>query len=96
MPSKGNTLVSEEVPDDAVSGRTMSNRSHTRDLILILLLWSIGHAPNNANKWQMGYNLAFKGLGHLSIHSTVAAVRCPLCFDARGPVAYLKMVGPSS
>jgi hypothetical protein len=25
-------------------------------------MWSIGWAPNNASKWQMGYNLAFKGL----------------------------------
>jgi hypothetical protein len=29
---------------------------------LILLTWSIGWAPNNANRWQMGFNLAFKGL----------------------------------
>jgi hypothetical protein len=28
----------------------------------ILLTWSIGWAPNNANRWQMGFNLAFKGL----------------------------------
>jgi hypothetical protein len=29
---------------------------------LILLTWSIWWAPNNASKWQMGFNLAFKGL----------------------------------
>jgi len=28
-------------------------------LTLILLTWG---APNNASKWQMGFNLAFKGL----------------------------------
>jgi len=31
-------------------------------LTLILLTWRIWWAPNNANKWQMGFNLAFKGL----------------------------------
>jgi hypothetical protein len=31
-------------------------------LTLILLTWNIGWAPNNASKWQMGFNLAFKGL----------------------------------
>jgi hypothetical protein len=28
----------------------------------ILLTWSIGWAPNNASKWQTGFNSAFKGL----------------------------------
>jgi hypothetical protein len=32
---------------------------------LILLTWNIGWAPNNASKWQMGFNLAFKGLTRL-------------------------------
>jgi len=27
-----------------------------------LLTWRIGWAPNNASKWQMGFNSAFKGL----------------------------------
>jgi hypothetical protein len=31
-------------------------------LTLILLMWRIGRAPNNASKWQMGFNSAFKGL----------------------------------
>ena len=31
-------------------------------LTLILLMWSIGWAPNNAIKFQMGFNSAFKGL----------------------------------
>ena len=34
-------------------------------LTLILLTWRIGRAPNNASKWQMGFNSAFKGLIHL-------------------------------
>jgi hypothetical protein len=25
-------------------------------------MWNIGQAPNNASKWQIGFNLAFKGL----------------------------------
>jgi hypothetical protein len=31
-------------------------------LTLTLLKWRIGSAPNNASKWQMGFNSAFKGL----------------------------------
>jgi hypothetical protein len=34
-------------------------------LTLILLTWRIRWAPNNASKWQMGFNSAFKGLMHL-------------------------------
>ena len=37
-------------------------------LTLILLTWRIWWAPNNANKWQMGFNLAFKGLINQSAH----------------------------
>ena len=32
------------------------------DLILILLTWRKWLTPNNASKWQMGFNSAFKGL----------------------------------
>jgi hypothetical protein len=31
-------------------------------LTFILLMWRIGWAPNNASKWQVGFNSAFKGL----------------------------------
>ena len=31
-------------------------------LTLILLTWRIWRAPNNASKWQMGFNSAFRGL----------------------------------
>jgi hypothetical protein len=31
-------------------------------LTLILLTWRIRWAPNNASKWQMGFNSVFKGL----------------------------------
>jgi len=33
-----------------------------KHITLILLTWNIGWAPNNASKWQMGFNSAFKGL----------------------------------
>ena len=37
-------------------------------LILILLKWRIWWVPNNASRWQMGFNSGFKGLsGRLSI-----------------------------
>jgi hypothetical protein len=29
---------------------------------LILLMWRIGRAPNNANRWQVEFNSAFKRL----------------------------------
>jgi len=31
---------------------------YLRDLLLsfILLMWTFGRAPNNASKWQMGFN----------------------------------------
>ena len=31
-------------------------------LTLILLMWRIWRAPNNARKWQMGFKSEFKGL----------------------------------
>jgi hypothetical protein len=31
-------------------------------LSLILLMWRVWWAPNNASRWQMGFNLVFKGL----------------------------------
>jgi len=33
-----------------------------KNLTLILLTWKIWWAPNTAGKWQMRFNLAFKGL----------------------------------
>ena len=37
-------------------------RLRTYKLTLILLTWRIWWAPNNASKWQMGFNWVFKGL----------------------------------
>ena len=44
-------------PSDAVN-----RLQETTDLTFILLTWRIWWAPNNASKWQMGFNSAFKGL----------------------------------
>jgi hypothetical protein len=41
-----------------------------RILTLILLTWSIGWAPNNASKWQMGFNSVFKRL-KITLHQTL-------------------------
>jgi hypothetical protein len=38
-------------------------------LTLILLTWRMWRAPNNASKWQMEFNWAFKGLIVLRSHS---------------------------
>jgi len=41
-------------------------------LTLILLTWRIWWARNNASKWQMGFNSAFKGLmGEWQITNTM-------------------------
>jgi len=29
---------------------------HEKKLTFILLMWTFGRAPNNASKWQMGFN----------------------------------------
>ena len=42
-------------------------------LTLILLTWRIWWAANNASKWQMGFNSAFKGLSYTSSKTV------PLC-----------------
>ena len=40
---------------------------HMPVLTLILLMWRKWWAPNNASKWQMGFNSAFKGLNIFSL-----------------------------
>ena len=37
-------------------------------LTLTLLTWRIWWAPNNASRWQVGYNSAFKGLTSVQLH----------------------------
>jgi hypothetical protein len=46
----------------AFSQYSVSYSPYFNPLTLILLTWKIWWAPNNANKWQMGFNWAFKGL----------------------------------
>jgi len=38
------------------------HRVHFLELTLNPLTWKIWWAPNNASRWQMGFNSAFKGL----------------------------------
>ena len=40
------------------------NKQCKMSLTLTLLMWRIWWASNNASRWQMGFNLAFKGLIH--------------------------------
>jgi len=42
-------------------------------LTLILLTWRIWWASNNANRWQMGLNSAFKGLNYMTSSCVVDA-----------------------
>jgi len=48
-------------------------------LTLILLTWRIWWAPNNATKWLMGFNSAFKGLKTLKSHIKHLTF-APTCF----------------
>ena len=40
------------------------SKNKFKKLTLILQTWRIWWAPNNASKWQMGFNSVFKGLMH--------------------------------
>ena len=42
-----------------------------KTLTLILLTWRIWWAPNNASKWQMGLNSAFKGLKNIKNYAVM-------------------------
>jgi hypothetical protein len=57
------TRYLQNIPKVILFLRNTKQYSH---LILILLKCRIGWAPNNASKWQMGFNLAFKGLSNIS------------------------------
>ena len=50
------------------------------DLTLILLMWRKRWTPNNASKWQMGFNSAFKGL-MMGICSEKCVVRFHRCVN---------------
>jgi hypothetical protein len=39
-------------------------------------MWRIGWAPNNANRWQMGFNAVFKGLIHISLLQLLILTIC--------------------
>jgi hypothetical protein len=42
-------------------------------------MWRIGWAPNNASRWQMGFNSAFKGLKIRCLNNTAIYVFLLLC-----------------
>jgi hypothetical protein len=46
------------------------------NLSLILLTWRIWWAPNNARKWQMGFNLVFKGLNWNNFELRKCRIKC--------------------
>ena len=46
----------------AVRTGSLNKEVCASSLTLILLTWRIWWDPNNASRWQMGFNLAFKGL----------------------------------
>jgi len=50
------------MPCETVTFSITSPHMRTTILILILPTWRIWWASNNASRWQMGFNSAFKGL----------------------------------
>ena len=40
-------------------------------LTLILLMWRIWRTSNNASRWQMGFNLVFKGLSLENVFKSI-------------------------
>jgi hypothetical protein len=49
-------------------------------LTLILLTWRIWWALNNASKWQMGFNSAFRGLKYFCVFFCTVIIRCAETF----------------
>jgi len=49
----------------ARAGKFIASTLLRLHLTLNPLTWKIWWAPNNASKWQMGFNSAFKGLNSL-------------------------------
>jgi len=48
-------------------------------LTLILLRWRILWAPNNASRWQMGFNWALKGLNIQGFFCVCVAIMVAFC-----------------
>ena len=55
------------------------------DLTLILLMWRKWWTPNNANKWLMGFNSAFKGLRGV-VQENAGKYCVKLCYNKKGNV----------
>jgi len=58
-------VTHKQKTDSAITGTKYCDVTDTSDIMsltLILLTWRIWRAPNNACRWQMGFNSAFKGL----------------------------------
>jgi hypothetical protein len=56
-------------------------------LTLIPLMWRIWCAPNNARRWQMGFNSAFKGLTGSAIRVSGRNLLCGAGELPNGPKA---------
>ena len=61
-------------------------------LTLILLTWRIWRAPNNVSKWQMGFNVVFKGLrsrGLITSRDCSFSLIIKVCSAAQFPTYFL-------
>ena len=65
----------DSLPEDCACASHIdrcSRQQVRRGLTLILLTWRIWWAPNNASRWQMGFNSACKGLrGNTCIYCSI-------------------------
>ena len=64
------------------------------DLTLILLTWRIWCAPNNASRWQMGFNRAFKGLSPKIYGARTETVYTKHLWGLRQPVQWVPGIFP--
>ena len=58
----GNTRARHRVLRRDDDNKYVANHTFIRHLTFTLLVWTIWWGPNNASKWRMVFNSAFKGL----------------------------------
>jgi hypothetical protein len=62
LPPGVNSIAVDKYTNININNCVVNSQLETMLLTLILLTWRIWRAPNNASKWQMGFNLVSKEL----------------------------------
>ena len=71
---------------------TILSRWSIFDLTLILLTWRIWWVPNNASKWQIGFNLAFEGLTEEKRQGNLSQIVNQTCISIIIIIVYLSWI----